>query len=128
MKNTGTICLLLIACMMLAFVGGFFLGRNTDHAQVQISNLSTGAPVTDPSGASRATDHSDSALNFPLNINTATREQLMTLPNIGPVIADRIIAFRDKYGDFKNVLDLGKVEGIGKKTLEPLLDLVTVGG
>lgn len=128
MKNTGTVCLVIIACMLLSFTGGFFLGRNTNHPDIQISNLVTGSPAPDVTQGSQETDSSSQPVNTPLNINIATREQLMTLPNIGPVIADRIIAFREKYGDFKNVLDLGKVEGIGKKTLEPLLDLITVGG
>ena len=128
MKNTGTVCLVIIACMLVAFTGGFFIGRNYNHADVQISNLSTGSAVT---AATEETENTNQTLTTSpsiVNINTATLEDLMSLPNIGPVLAQRIIDFREKYGDFKDVLDLGKVEGIGKKTLEGLLDRITVGG
>jgi len=64
--------------------------------------------------------------NGKLNINTATMEQLQRLPGIGPVLAERIIKFRDKNGNFPNVNDLRKVQGIGKKTLENLSDLIII--
>ncbi len=57
-----------------------------------------------------------------ININTATREQLMTLNGIGVVLADRIIAGR-KY---QQVDDLLKVKGIGEKTLEKIRDKIVV--
>lgn len=55
-----------------------------------------------------------------LNINTATAEELETLPNIGPRMAERIIDYREKHGDFPSVDALQNVRGIGKKTLEKL--------
>jgi competence protein ComEA len=53
-----------------------------------------------------------------VNINTATREQLMTLSGIGESYADRIIEHREKNGPFQAPGDLLKVKGIGEKTLE----------
>lgn len=57
-----------------------------------------------------------------ININTATREQLMTLNGIGGVLADRIIAGRQ----YRQVDDLLKVKGIGEKTLEKIRDKIVV--
>ncbi|WZH36353.1 MAG: ComEA family DNA-binding protein [Microbacterium enclense] len=61
-----------------------------------------------------------------IDLNTATREQLDTLPRVGPAIADRIIAWRKENGRFTSVDDLGSVPGIGDKMLEGLRDLVRV--
>ena len=50
-----------------------------------------------------------------ININTADQEELETLPGIGPVLAQRIIEFRDEFGLFREVEDLLLVKGIGEK-------------
>lgn len=60
-----------------------------------------------------------------LNLNTAGKEELMTLPGIGPAIAERIINYRDTQGPFKSVEDLKNVSGIGDKKFEDLKDRVT---
>jgi competence protein ComEA len=61
-----------------------------------------------------------------VNINTATKEELVALPGIGPTLADRIISFRENEGEFGSVDDLRNVKGISKKKLEKLKPLVTV--
>ena len=61
-----------------------------------------------------------------VNINTATEDQLMMLPTIGPAKADRIVLWRKKNGGFKRIADLRRVKGFGYKTfkrLEPFLDI-----
>ena len=55
-----------------------------------------------------------------LNINTASAEELQTLPNIGERMAKRIIDYRTQHGDFASVDALQNVRGIGPKTLEKL--------
>lgn len=62
-----------------------------------------------------------------VNINTADKAALESLPGIGPAKAEAIIEYRQKMGAFKTVSDLEKVPGIGEKTLEQLKDKVTVG-
>lgn len=61
----------------------------------------------------------------PINVNSASAEQLMRLPGIGPVTAQNIIAARaDK--PFRSVADLDRVKGIGPKTLEKIRPFVVV--
>ena len=55
-----------------------------------------------------------------LNINTASADELETLPNIGEATAQRIINYRTQHGNFNSIDDLQNVRGIGEKTLEKL--------
>ena len=59
-----------------------------------------------------------------LNINTASAEELQTLPNIGERMAERIIDHRTQHGDFTTVDALQDVKGIGPKTVEKLRPFV----
>jgi competence protein ComEA len=62
----------------------------------------------------------------PVNLNTATLEQLDTLDGVGPGIAQRILDYREQHGGFRRVEELGEVPGIGDKRLATLLALVTL--
>jgi competence protein ComEA len=62
----------------------------------------------------------------PVNLNTATLEQLDTLDGVGPGIAQRILDYREQHGGFTRVEELGEVPGIGTKRLATLTPLVTV--
>lgn len=64
--------------------------------------------------------------NQKINLNTADKEQLKTLPRIGDAMAQRIIDYREKNGLFKRIEDLKKVSGIGEKVFENLKDKITV--
>lgn len=62
----------------------------------------------------------------PVDINTATATELMKLPGIGAVMAQRIVDYRSMSGSFSKTDDLLKVKGIGKKTFEKLAPFIVV--
>jgi competence protein ComEA len=62
-----------------------------------------------------------------VNINSATVEQLGTLPGVGPKLAARIVEYRQKTGAFKSAQELMNVKGIGEKNLEKLAPYLAVG-
>jgi competence protein ComEA len=61
-----------------------------------------------------------------INLNSADRKSLEGLPGIGPTLAERIIAYRDKKGGFSNVEELKQVSGIGEKKFEEIRDMVEI--
>ncbi len=61
-----------------------------------------------------------------VNLNTATKEELQTLPGVGPAVAQRIVEYRTKFGPFKSVDELLEIKGIGPKKLEKIKPLVTL--
>ena len=62
----------------------------------------------------------------PLNLNTATLEQLDTLSGIGPLTAQKILEYREELGGFGSVEELGEIPGIGEKRLASLREEVTL--
>ncbi|MFF0990667.1 helix-hairpin-helix domain-containing protein [Kocuria nitroreducens] len=112
----------------------------TDGQQVLVPDSAT-APVPGPGapaapgaaappgvpGAPTGTGDLDGAVpGGTLNLNTATAAELETLPQIGPVLAGRIVAFRQQHGGFAAVADLDAVPGIGPALMEAIGPLVTV--
>lgn len=61
-----------------------------------------------------------------ININTASKAELETLPGIGAVKAQNIIKYREEHGYFQRIEDITRVNGIGEKTFENIKDLITV--
>lgn len=62
-----------------------------------------------------------------VNLNTATVELLEELPGIGPVTAEKILAYREEHGPFQSIEEIQNVSGIGPATFERIKDLITVG-
>jgi competence protein ComEA len=67
-----------------------------------------------------------SAIGKRLNINTASVEELESLPGIGPALANRIVEYREKHGPFARPEDLLIIEGLGEKKYRALADLIEI--
>ena len=100
-----------------------------DLAQVNLAApLADGEQVVVPKrllgGAAGASATSPGASGGPVQLSTATLEQLDSLPGVGPVTAQKILDYRQKHGAFRSVDELDAVPGIGPKRLDQLHDLV----
>jgi competence protein ComEA len=62
-----------------------------------------------------------------VNLNTATVEQLTTLPGVGPKLAARIVEYRQKAGSFRSTQELINVRGVGEKSFAKIEAWLTVG-
>jgi competence protein ComEA len=101
--------------------------------KADLAGLNLAAPVVDGTqvvvpavGAARASPGSGAgAAAGPVSLSSATVEELDELPGIGPVTAEKIVAWRDAHGPFRSVDDLDAVPGIGPTRIEQLRELVT---
>lgn len=126
-KVKETLCgsLVVIATAVLFFVLGMaathLLGRN-DWTTTKVIYVTEPATTTTTSVVPLPTD-----ADGRININVATKDDLMTINGIGDTIAGRIIEYRTKYGPFTSLDQLLEIEKIGEKTLEKWKPFLTVG-
>lgn len=111
--------LLVLACM---FTLGYLVGKNHSSREIQVTVAAPVQTVQQPSGTSE-----EDTIDV-IDLNTAGREQLETLPGIGEELADRIIAYRGQIGGFSNKQQIMEVEGIGEKKYAEMEKLIKVGG
>ena len=105
--------------------GADLTGLNLARVLVDGEQVVVGLPA--PVGAAAAAVPSPGAPPGVLvNLNTATESELDTLPEVGPVTAQSILAWRDEHGGFTAVEELLEVDGIGDATLERIAPYVTV--
>lgn len=128
MKNKVSVLLAVVTALFVGFTLGLFVGRNTGSGTVTlaVSPQMQTAPTTAATAAAETVP--EETVSFPVNINTADADTLTALPGIGRVLAERILAYRQQNGSFRAVEEITKVEGIGEKKAEAILDLITVGG
>jgi competence protein ComEA len=110
--------------------GGFTINADTkslnlakyleDGEQIEV-------PVVFSTGSIENGTKSFSPLSTLVNINTATLEQLETLPGIGPKLAQYIIDYRNANGPFIKIEDIQDVPDIGPTTFEKIKDMITIG-
>ncbi len=129
MKKQGIPILLSITLLFAGFVAGLYVARSHSRNPVVVSVPSsmrvppqeTMLPESEPTSPAPA-------IVFPIDINHAGKDAFLALPGIGDVLAERIVTYRENTGRFSSVEELLNVEGIGKKRLEEILDLITIGG
>ena len=96
--------------MLIRKPGNYGPSKNdptTTNYQTQVSTLKPEIPATGK-----------------IRINSATSSEIMSIPGIGPVLAGRIMEYRDSHGEFKGKADLLKVKGIGPKNVQDILQFV----
>lgn len=103
--------------LFAVFLTGFFLWRGSGGGL----EIRTERPIKTTEAPAAET-----AAQGKLDLNQATAEELEALPGVGPVLAERILAYRQEAGGFGSVEELLRVEGIGQARLEGLRDYVTV--
>lgn len=128
MKKPRLSILVAVTLLFAVFTLGFFLGRNGSHGSVELSVPAAMQTLPPQTTCPEPTTPETVAVTFPIDINRADAEQLTALPGIGEVLAGRIVAYREENGSFLSTQELQNVEGIGKKRLDAILDLITVGG
>jgi competence protein ComEA len=104
-------------------------GGATAHADVSAVNLAApladGEQVVVPVRGAAVEGGGAAGSTGPVDLNSATPEQLDTLPGVGPSTAARIVAYRQQHGPFHSLAELDGVSGIGPSKLAELKGLVT---
>lgn len=101
--------------------------NDADLKQInQAKRLKDQMQIYVPNKTEKRSTGSGSAEREAVNINTATVDDFKKVTGVGPKKAEKIIAFREQHGDFKDLNDLKKVSGFGEKTIEKLKDQLTV--
>ena len=114
----GTHVLLLTLAFGLCIVSGIFLGRTHSKNFHTLSG----------NHATKLEETTQKDTDVALDINTASKAQLMDLPGIGEELANRIIQYRSNNGPFDSVDELLNIEGIGEKKLLAIEARIKVGG
>jgi competence protein ComEA len=105
-----------------------------DGERILVPKPGQAVPAPDPAAPAAPADGTDGVAaggsaagpTAPVDLNTATATELDALPGVGPVLAGRIVAWRQANGGFKQVDDLAEVQGIGDATLAKLRPMVRV--
>ncbi len=92
----------------------------------QVANHTSRTGASSNANSSLAPSNTQIKVADKININTADKSELEQLPGIGPVIADKIIEFRQTNGSFKTLRELEKVSGIGPSKYKQIASHVTL--
>ena len=105
-----------VGILCLVFFLGIFVGRRSFQSPTSSPAVPAEAPSTETLPVTIET----------INVNTATTEQLQTLPGIGQTLAQRIVSYREANGPFEAIMELTNVDGIGESKLEAILPYISL--
>jgi len=77
-------------------------------------------------GKTEGIENEEIYFNQKISLNNATEKELERLPGIGPVLAQRIVQYRNTHNNFNSIEELKKVKGVGEKTVEKIKSNLTV--
>lgn len=119
-KNEQKVLLVLT----LVFLGGVAVKAYKTYVVVEakppFDYSRSDSVFTARSGTLRQDSTGPALLSKKINVNTATKKELMELPGIGEAMADRILLFRGEKGKIKHISELKNVRGIGEKKFQKL--------
>ena len=122
MKNQNFFLLILMTVLFAGVILGYLIGQRAASETVfaavpeEMLTLPTEALETTPE------------ICFPIDLNKASKEELMALPGIGEKMSFRILAYRRERKQFSVIEDLLNVQGMTEKMLDKIRDLVYIGG
>ena len=110
--------LFLVCALSLTLLIGIFFGRNMAIDDIKLKENEKTISISEETVSK----------DYRLDINLATKIQLMELPGIGETIASRIIQYREDKGTFSSIDELLYVEGIGNVKLQQIEPYIRIGG
>ena len=125
-KKDGQFFLIGFTVLFAVFLLGMLIGRGMNKPPVIIQEVTTQATQALEETVPSESTSTGLSSTGKININTASAALLDTLPGVGPVLAQRIVDYRESIAPFRQISDLTNVEGIGNATLMKIEDLITV--
>lgn len=134
--NTKTQTMFMIGIALLVMSGiliyvslstpGVYKESETTAIQISSSSKTAANSAKSASSASKSSDNSATAVSYPINLNTATVEELVSIDGLGESRASAIIEYRDYLGGYTSVEQIKEISGIGDATYAKLAPYLTV--
>lgn len=134
--NTKTQTMFMIGIALLVMSGiliyvslstpGVYKESETTAIQISSSTEAATNRAKSSTAASKSSDNSATALSYPINLNTATVEELVSIDGLGESRASAIIEYRDYLGGYTSVEQIKEISGIGDATYAKLAPYLTV--
>lgn len=134
--NTKTQTMFMIGIALLVMSGiliyvslstpGVYKESETTAIQISSSTEAATNRAKSSTAASKSSDNSATAVSYPINLNTATVEELVSIDGLGESRASAIIEYRDYLGGYTSVEQIKEISGIGEATYAKLAPYLTV--
>lgn len=134
--NTKTQTMFMIGIALLVMSGiliyvslstpGVYKESETTAIQNSSSTEAAASSAKSAASASKSSDNSATAVSYPINLNTATVEELVSIDGLGESRASAIIEYRDYLGGYTSVEQIKEISGIGDATYAKFAPYLTV--